>query len=81
MLVRFKPEYSADLNNRLSYELVSDEPECFYLDKPYGVREYEEFYNVKLLGWIPSYKMEITTDTTDTPAIEIFIQLANQQSK
>lgn len=46
---------------------------------PYGLKQYEGFYNVKLLGLIPAYKMEITNDPTDIPAIEPFIKLANMQ--
>lgn len=69
MNVRFKLEYSGS-NPRMAYELVSDEL-VIVLGK--------EYLNTKLLGLVLEYKMEITNDPTDIPAIEPFVKLANMQ--
>lgn len=76
MNVRFKKEYS-DSEPRMAYELVSDE-------KVYGFDEEQilwvKCYNTKLMGLIPAYKLEITNDPTDNPAINVFVKLSNIKS-
>lgn len=64
-LVRFKKEYS-DSEPRLSYELVSDEPE--FND------DWCPCWNTKLLGLIPIRKLE-EADGSELPAIDVFVKL------
>lgn len=69
--VRFKIEYS-DSEPRLSYEL---ENEKFW----YGLSDnfgYISYYNTKLLGLVPAYKME-EADENDYPAVNAFVELSN----
>lgn len=73
-LVRFKSEYCADINNRISYELVSDE---VVWDFDEDSMSWDKCYNLKLLGLIPCRKLE-PADGTETPAIDIFVKLSNQ---
>lgn len=73
-LVRFKENYCADINNRISYELVSDE---MVWDFDEDSMSWDKCYNLKLLGLIPAIKLE-EADGTETEAIEIFIKLSNQ---
>ncbi len=72
MKMRFKKEYSDIPDVRLSYELVDDKFWYGWNEK-YG---YIPHYNTKLLGLIPSYKME-ETDGTEVEAIDVFVALAN----
>ncbi len=72
--VRFKKEYSDIPDVRLSYELVDDKLH-YNWNEQYGPIN-EPHYNTKLLGLVPAYKMEQSEDT-DTPAIDVFIALAN----
>lgn len=65
MNVRFREPYS-DSNPRMSYELVEGH---FY---DYNMEEKIRYYNTKLIGLVPTYKMEITTDPTDIPATVVF---------
>lgn len=69
--VRFKPEYS-DSNPRLSYEL-EDEKFWYGLSDNFG---YISYYNTKLLGLVPAYKME-EADENDVPAVDVFVKLSN----
>lgn len=70
--VRFKKEYCADKGNRISYELVSDEI-VDYCDEG---GDWDECYNLKLLGHIPITKLE-EADGTEEEGIDLFVRLSN----
>lgn len=74
MKVRFKEPYAETTNGRLSYELVSDEPEMWFdeVDENYCL-----CYHTKILGYVNVERLEVTEDESDLPAIEIVIQLSN----
>ncbi len=65
--VRFKIEYTDVPDVRMSYELEDEQ-----VIKVLGI----EYYNTKLLGLIPIYKMEQSEDT-DISALDVFVKLSN----
>jgi hypothetical protein len=73
--VRFKEKYSNSMGNRLSYELVSDEPVLAWekLNKKMCL-----CYATKLLGNVAVEKME-PCKGDEVPAIDIFIELTNKK--
>ncbi len=74
--VRFKKEYSDIPDVRLSYELFHD---YFVVDYDTHSNCLRTHYYTKLLGLVPTYKMEPSEDT-DTPAIDVFVALSNIKS-